>query len=51
MPVFNFGQISGDGLNSESEDEMEEKEEKEWNWFCTKEWCDEFLSQGKWMSF
>jgi hypothetical protein len=26
MPEFNFGQISGDGSNSESEDEMEEKE-------------------------
>ena len=48
MPEFNFGKISGDGSNSESEDEMEEKE---WNWFCTKEWYDEFFSEVKWMSF
>jgi hypothetical protein len=26
MPEFNFGKISGDGSNSESEEEMEEKE-------------------------
>jgi hypothetical protein len=26
MPAFKFGQMSGDGSNSESEDEMEEKE-------------------------